>query len=116
MRPAKCFLNFQLSNSREEFTKRSGLSVTRVPFLLQHDKYRFMLANLDGMIDDPVYGKCVFEAKTSSAYKAEEWETGIPVSYYAQVQHYLAVTGWQGAYIPVFDSCELKKSLQTPYL
>ena len=84
---------------REEFTKRSGLSVTRVPFLLQHDKYRFMLANLDGMIDDPVYGKCVFEAKTSSAYKAEEWETGIPVSYYAQVQHYLAVTGWQGAYI-----------------
>ena len=84
---------------REEFAKRSGLSVQPVPFLLQHDKYTFMLANLDGMVDDPAYGRCVFEAKTSSAYKAEEWENGIPESYYAQLQHYLAITGWNGAYI-----------------
>ena len=58
-----------------------------------------MLANLDGMVDDPVHGRCVFEAKTSSAYKAEEWANGIPDSYYAQLQHYLAITGWTGAYI-----------------
>ena len=84
---------------REEFTKRSGLSVQPVPFLLQHEEHIFMLANLDGMVDDPVYGRCVFEAKTSSAYKADEWEKGIPDSYYAQLQHYLAITGWKGAYI-----------------
>lgn len=84
---------------REEFAKRSGLPVQPVPFLLQHDKNTFMLANLDGMVDDPAYGRCVFEAKTSSAYKAEEWENGIPESYYAQLQHYLAITGWKGAYI-----------------
>ncbi len=84
---------------REEFIKRSGLNVQLVPFLLQHETHRFMLANLDGMVDDPVYGRCVFEAKTSSAYKKEEWENGIPEEYYAQIQHYLAVTGWNGAYI-----------------
>lgn len=84
---------------REEFAKRSGLAVQPVPFLLQHEEYIFMLANLDGMVDDPVYGRCVFEAKTSSAYKADEWVNGIPDSYYAQLQHYLAITGWKGAYI-----------------
>ena len=84
---------------REEFAKRSGLTVQPVPFLLQHEEHIFMLANLDGMVDDPVYGRCVFEAKTSSAYKADEWANGIPDSYYAQLQHYLAITGWAGAYI-----------------
>lgn len=84
---------------RDEFAKRSGLAVQPVPFLLQHEEHIFMLANLDGMVDDPVYGRCVFEAKTSSAYKAEEWVNGIPDSYYAQLQHYLAITGWAGAYI-----------------
>lgn len=84
---------------REEFTKRSGLPVQLVPFLLQHEKHIFMLANLDGMVEDPVYGPCVFEAKTNSAYKSEEWQKGIPDSYYAQLQHYLAITGWKGAYI-----------------
>lgn len=84
---------------REEFAKRSGLEVQLVPYLLQHEECTFMLANLDGMVHDPVYGKCIFEAKTSSAYKKEEWENGIPETYYAQLQHYMAVTDWNGAYI-----------------
>ena len=84
---------------REEFAKRSGLTVHLVPYLLQNKKYTFMQANLDGMVDDPVHGKCIFEAKTSSAYKKEEWENGIPDTYYAQLQHYMTVTGWNGAYI-----------------
>ena len=84
---------------REEFAKRSGLKVHVVPYLLQNKEYTFMQANLDGMVHDPVYGKCIFEAKTSSAYKKEEWDRGIPDTYYAQLQHYMAVTGWNGAYI-----------------
>ena len=84
---------------REEFARRSGLEVQLVPYLLQNKECTFMQANLDGMVHDPVYGKCIFEAKTSSAYKKEEWDKGIPETYYAQLQHYMAVTGWNGAYI-----------------
>lgn len=84
---------------RQEFTKRTGLSVYTEPYLLQHNQYSFMQANLDGYIFDTVYGNCVFEAKTASAYKASDWDDGIPDEYYAQLQHYMAVTGYQGAYI-----------------
>ena len=60
-----------------------------------------MLANLDGVCEVPEVGTCVFEAKTASAYKAGEWEDTIPDEYMCQVQHYMAVTGYAGAYIAV---------------
>lgn len=84
---------------REEFSKRSGLEVKTVPFMYQHNEHRFMLANLDGEVYDPKYGTCVFEAKTASAFKVSEWNLEIPEEYYLQVQHYMAVTGYKGAYI-----------------
>jgi predicted phage-related endonuclease len=49
----------------------------------------------------PTYGKCVFEAKTASAYKLGEWEDGIPDEYMLQIQHYIAVTDCNGAYVAV---------------
>ena len=60
-----------------------------------------MLANVDGLCEDPVHGPCIFEAKTASAYKVGEWEDAIPDEYMIQIQHYMAVTGYQGAYIAV---------------
>ncbi|MHC1722921.1 MAG: YqaJ viral recombinase family protein [Aminipila sp.] len=84
---------------REEFAKRSGLTVNTVPCMYQHEEHRFMLANLDGEVYDPKYGTCVFEAKTASAFKHAEWNVEIPEEYYLQVQHYMAVTGYKGAYI-----------------
>lgn len=60
-----------------------------------------MLANVDGICEHPELGACIFEAKTASAYKAGEWEDTIPDEYMCQVQHYMAVTGYQGAYIAV---------------
>ena len=60
-----------------------------------------MLANLDGICEVPDVGTCVFEAKTASAYKADEWEGTIPDEYALQLQHYMAVTGYKGAYIAV---------------
>lgn len=84
---------------RKEFTARAGLRVYREPFLLQHNQHSFMQASLDGFIYDPVYGNCVFAAKTASAYEAGDWEDGVPGEYYAQLQHDMAVTGYYGAYI-----------------
>ena len=86
---------------REEFTKRTGISVTKPSALYQSGEHPFMLANVDGLCEDPVHGPCIFEAKTASAYKAGEWEDSIPDEYMIQIQHYMAVTGYQGAYIAV---------------
>ena len=86
---------------REEFTKRTGISVTKPSALYQSEEHPFMLANVDGLCEDPVHGPCIFEAKTASAYKAGEWEDSIADEYMIQIQHYMAVTGYQGAYIAV---------------
>jgi predicted phage-related endonuclease len=69
--------------------------------LLKSKEYPFILANLDGVCKHPTYGACIFEAKTASAFKADEWNDAVPIEYVLQVQHYLAVTGYMGAYIAV---------------
>lgn len=86
---------------RAEFTKRTGIEVKQTNQLLQSEDHPFMLANLDGECIHPTHGKCVFEAKTASAYKSGEWDDAIPDAYILQVQHYMAVTGYMGAYIAV---------------
>lgn len=86
---------------KTEFTKRTGIEVNPTNQLLQSEEHPFMLANLDGECIHPTYGKCIFEAKTASAYKTGEWDDAIPDAYVLQVQHYMAVTGYGGAYIAV---------------
>ncbi len=76
----------------ELYEARTGRKVRRLP-PRQHPKYPWMLATLDAK----VAGESVaVEAKTSST--AEGWgEDGsdvIPLHYYPQAQHYLAVTGY----------------------
>lgn len=83
----------------EEFQERhSNMKCYTVPYTIQRG---VCVANVDGMVYDTVkdrYG--VLELKTTSAYNKDEW-TGdtVPQSYYAQVQHYLYVTGLSFAYI-----------------
>jgi len=85
---------------RDEFTLRTGIKVITVNQILQSKEYPFMLANLDGVCRCPTYGKCIFEAKTANAVKSGEWEgNSVPPEYILQVQHYLCVTGYNGAYI-----------------
>ena len=84
---------------RAEFTKRTGIEVEHRMELLRSDEHPFMQANLDGTGVHPELGPCIFEAKTASAFKAGEWEDGIPDEYFLQVQHYMAVTGYGGCYI-----------------
>lgn len=83
---------------KQEFMRRTGLKVRAKRMLLQSEDYPFMLADLDGVINEN--GKmCIFEAKTASAYKQEIWEKGVPEEYQLQVQHYMAVTGAEKTYI-----------------
>ncbi len=68
-----------------------------VPFTM---KKGCLVANVDGMCYDLEKGWGVVEIKTANAFANKEWsgET-IPDSYFAQVQHYLGVTGLDYAYI-----------------
>lgn len=66
-------------------------------FTIQRSRTRpFMQATLDRdilPIDDR--GPGLLEIKTTGHYKADEWEDGPPLLYQVQVQHQLAVTGYQ---------------------
>ncbi len=86
---------------RQEFTQRTGLDAEPVQSILQHPEHSFMQANLDGLIQDPIHGQGIFEAKTVNAFLAPQWEEGVPELYEVQVQHYLAVTGLKFAYVAV---------------
>ena len=77
---------------------RTGLKVRQKHMLLQSEKYPFMYANLDGVINED--GEmAIFEAKTASEYKHEIWENEVPAPYILQIQHYMAVTGAKKTYI-----------------
>lgn len=63
----------------------------------------FLIANLDGVLKDKESGNFgVLEIKTTSLWNKKEWEEDIiPQSYYAQVQHYLMLSGYKFAYVAV---------------
>jgi putative phage-type endonuclease len=61
--------------------------------IYEDDEYPFILASLDGWVEDPVYGVGVLEIKTASAFVAREWDDEPPLPYLIQGQHYLRVTG-----------------------
>lgn len=83
----------------QEFAKRTGKRVRRMNQFLVHPEHEFMNANLDRVV---VGEKAVLECKTASEYLREAWEGDeIPASYLCQVHHYLAVTGYEKAYIAV---------------
>jgi putative phage-type endonuclease len=86
----------------DEFQKRTGLEVGQELSILQHTEYPFMLANVDGIAVCMETKKAfIFEAKTANAFKRPEWEISVPDMYQLQVQHYMAVTGFHGAYVAV---------------
>lgn len=83
----------------KEFEARTGKKVRKNNKMLRHPEYEFMLANLDRVI---VGEKALLECKTTSQYNIDQWKDDeIPASYLCQIQHYMAVTGYEKAYIAV---------------
>ena len=65
-----------------------------------HSNYDFITCTLDGLVSDNE--KCYpLEIKTASAYKAKDWDDGVPTYYLCQVQHQMAVTGADKAWVAV---------------
>lgn len=83
----------------EEFAARTGKKVRRDNRMLRHPEHHFMMANLDRVV---VGEKALLECKTTSQFNKEQWEDdNVPAQYLCQIQHYMAVTGYEKAYIAV---------------
>lgn len=84
-----------------------------------NDKYPFIFATLDGELTRTDGVKGILEIKTTTIRKHsqwDEWDNKIPDSYYAQILHQLAATGWQfailKAYIRYYSDGELKITIR----
>lgn len=77
----------------QRFTQATGLKLRRKNAILQHDKYDFIIGNIDREIVGKKEG---FEAKVTSNYASSMWiDDKIPVNYELQCHHYMLVTGWR---------------------
>lgn len=86
---------------REEFAKRTGLTVKTTSFIFASKTHPFLTANLDAFVDLG-NGECaVLEIKTAGIYSEADWQDGLPIEYFLQVQHYMFVTGMSKAYVAV---------------
>lgn len=82
------------------FTEETGLEVKRNNFVLQHNEYPFMLANIDREGRDPEGKRFILECKTAGSFASKDWQgEDIPLTYELQVMHYLIVTGYDYGYI-----------------
>lgn len=70
-----------------------------------NEKYPFIFATLDGEITAPDGSRGILEIKTTTIQNRsqwDEWDERIPDSYYAQILHQLAATGWNFAYLKAY--------------
>ena len=86
----------------EWFVEKTGHSVIAHPEMARHAEHEFMIANVDGILEDEPAG---FEAKTAGAYSRDKWgDEGsdfVPTEYLIQCQHYMGVTGLPKWYLAV---------------
>ena len=88
-------------------------------WIYQNEVYPFIYATLDGEITDKDGRRGILEIKTTTIQNKlqwDEWEDKIPDSYYAQILHQLAATGWDfvilKAYIRYYKDGELRISIR----
>ena len=86
------------------FMEETGKKVQRMNFTLVNEKYPFACANIDREI---IGEDAVLECKTTNSFvNVKKFRTGeYPEMWYAQITHYLAVTGAKKAYLAVLSEC-----------
>lgn len=93
MRQGRDFENYVASRFEEE----TGLKVRKANAIYQNEQHPIMLADFDRLITGQRSG---LECKTVNPYSADKWKNGsIPLHYQMQIQHYLAVSGYDSWYI-----------------
>lgn len=83
----------------KRFCEATGKKVRRRNYMFQHDEHDFMLADIDREIIGENAG---LECKTTSLFNKSDFENGeIPLYYYVQMMHYMAVMGYEKMYLAV---------------
>lgn len=99
----------KVGNYLEEFVAKmfedeTGKKVRRCNFTLVNDQYPWACANIDREI---IGEDALLEIKTTNSYvNVKQFRNGeYPEQWYAQMTHYLAVTGKKKAYLAVLSEC-----------
>lgn len=83
----------------QKFAEETGKKVRRVNQSFLNDEYPFAIANIDR---DVVGEDAGLEIKTTSELNLKKFASGeYPANYYAQMVHYMAITGKQRWYLAV---------------
>lgn len=88
---------------RQEFSRRVGVKVVECPYMFAFKEYPFMCANIDGVVTEKDGTKALLKIKTtnSGTTTKELEEEGLPVEWYIQMQHYMAVCDLPTGYLAV---------------
>lgn len=79
-----------------KFEEDTGKKVRRCG-MLRSNEYPWMFADVDRLV---IGENAIVECKTTASWNKDEWaDDNIPDAYYCQVQHYMAVGGWDKAYV-----------------
>ena len=86
------------------FMEETGKKVQKLNFTLVNDAYPFACANLDReIIGEDAFLEC---KTTNNLVNVKKFRNGeFPDVWYAQVTHYMAVTGAKKAYLAVLSEC-----------
>lgn len=78
------------------FEAKTGKKLRRCG-MIRSNEHPFMFADVDRLV---VGENAIVEIKTTSAFNKDEWEGDkLPDSYYCQIQHYMAVGGYDMCYV-----------------
>lgn len=75
------------------FSERTGRAVMWSGEMLRSREHPWALATLDALVAPSKDVRWPLDSKTSSAFKADDWEDGPPREYYLQLQQQMLVTG-----------------------
>ena len=90
------------------FTEKTGLKVRNINKTFKSAQYDFLRANIDRQIvSNGDQGTGVLELKTTTSYRLKNLDTPYPEEWDYQIQHYLGITGYQYAYLMIYerDTC-----------
>ncbi|WP_308296174.1 lambda-exonuclease family protein [Streptomyces sp. ISL-96] len=82
------------------FSRRANVPILTPPGTLVHNEHAWMLANVDRYaLDETGAVVAPVECKNRSEYQADDWEEGVPDSPAIQAHWYMAVGGWDYAWV-----------------
>lgn len=100
--PAQVWGSIHEESIANYFAQATGHKVRRVSETLRHKEYPFILCHIDRKIEGlPKLLECKFAIFNREEMWGESGTDDVPLYYIIQVQHQLAVTGYQEAYLAV---------------